>query len=610
MSQNNDFYKYVNNKWLSETTIPQDESRWGTFNILNKENEHKLLQIIESDNDNRLSLLYNQFLNRPKTMNITLIQNIFDKINSIDNKESLCKTIWEIFTSNDIGCILNLFIYSDYTNSNFNILHLGGGGIGLPDRDYYFKSEHESTRIKYKEFLNTFCSLFKIENTDCIYNLEKQLAESMYDKIKRRDPHMLNNPYTIDVLDTCFPCIRLKQMFQYLNIETKKINVSNPGFLKKYNSLLSTISIKTWKNYLKYLYARKFGRFIGQDIEQLLFNFYSTTLNGVDTMKSENIRAMRFIEGHLGMILSQQFVKKYFTEDNKHDVINMISNIKTSIANKLNHNWMEHETKLKALDKLNKMTFKIGYPDKWRDYSNLNINDQNNIIDNIINISRFEYNFDLSQLYKPYDKTLWLMLPHEVNAYYSPSQNEIVFPAGILQKPFYKYGDIDANYGGIGCIIGHEITHGFDDEGCKFDGDGNLQNWWSDIDKHKYSEMTLQLCEQYNKLTIEDLKVDGKLTLGENIADLGGVSISWDALHTHYEKLRTNCNPKLFFYNYARIWKSLYRYEALKLRINTDPHSPPCFRVNQVLKNFQPFYNTFNIKENDKMYLKNKVTIW
>jgi len=608
MLQIQNFYEHVNQEWLNTTKIPEDESRWGTFNILNKVNESKLLNIVESNKDDRLTLLYKQFLDRPDNVNLTLINDVFSKIDSIQNKDMLCQTIWEVFTSNDIGCVLNLFIYSDYDNAKFNILHLGGGGIGLPDRDYYFKDEHFDVREKYKLFLNNFCSIFNIENTDCIYHLEEQLATSMYDKIQRRNPHLLNNPYSLDVLETCFPCLRLSKMFDFLKIEPQKINVSNPEFLKTYNSLLSTISIKTWKNYLKYMYARKFGRFLGKDIEQILFDFYTTTLHGVTIMKPENIRAMRFVEGNLGMILSQEFVKEHFTEDSKEDVINMITNIKTVVSNKLKDNWMEEETRIKALEKLDKMTFKIGYPDKWRDYSTLTVN-SDNIITNILTISRFEFQFDLEQLYKPYDKTLWLMLPHEVNAYYSPSQNEIVFPAGILQEPFYKLGEDENNYGGIGSVIGHEITHGFDDEGCNFDGDGNLNNWWSEKDLETYKQMTEQLKQQYDELYIEGLKVDGKLTLGENIADLGGVSISWEALKLKQQQTSKQYNYELFFNNYANIWKSLYRFEALKLRISTDPHSPPIFRVNQVLKNFQPFCETFNITCGD-MYLENKVTIW
>lgn len=602
----NNFFNHVNGQWLETTIIPDEERSWGTFNILDKENEKKLLDILNNTDNQKLLTLKTQYEGRYSGNYLEQIMSYLNRIDNCSTKTELLPVIWDLFNVNDIGGVLNISVYSDLNNADYNILHLSGSGIGLPDRDYYFDDTHKDIREKYKVFLGVICQHFGIE-TNGIFFIEEQLAGALYTKTERREPWRMNNVMEIERLETLYKSLRIRDMITTTGItELKEINVSNPTFVHKYNELFCSESITTWKNYYKYIFARKFATFVSEELNQLVFNFYSRDLSGVKKMKEEKIRTLRFVEGQLGMELSQEFTKLHFNEDCKKDVLNMIDNIKDIIRGKLKNNWMEPETKQKALEKLEKINSKIGYPDVWRDYSSLVLGD--NLIENILIISRFELAFDLSELYQPVNKTLWHMYPHEVNAYYSPTQNEIVFPAGILQPPFYEYGKLEENYGGIGSVIGHEITHGFDDEGCNFDADGNLRNWWTEKDQSVYKELTQSIRQQYDELYIEGLKVDGQLTLGENIADIGGVSISWDAMKLS----KPDFDGKKFFENYANIWKSKYRFETLKLRISTDPHSPAIFRVNQVLRNFNPFYNWYNISESSEMFLKEdeRMSIW
>ena len=429
----------------------------------------------------------------------------------------------------------------------------------------------------------------------------------------------MNNKFDLDTIDCNFKNFYIKDILKKLNLSPKcKINITNPTLIRRYYEMWNCITIKNWINFYSWIYLRNIGKILCKETEVSLFNFYSTKLHGIGKMKPDNERALEFVESKLGMVLSKLYVEKYFSDDKRKIMITeLVDYIKKSFKTKLEKNtWMLKETKLKAIEKLEKMNFKIVCPNKgeWRDYNDLIINKDATIIKNLLSIKKFETDYEFSQLNRPVDKTEWFMNPHDVNAYYSPTYNEIVFPAGILQGDFFG-DDMIKNFGAIGVVIGHEITHGFDDQGCKFDCNGNLHIWFSKIDTKNFSNRTIKLEKQFNRLSIEGLKLDGKLTLGENIADLGGVSISYSAMEeymTDKNEELTEEYKKKFFTSFAKIWKSKETPESTKLKVTTDPHSPPKYRVNQILGNFEPFLNLYKITDKDGMYIKleDRANIW
>jgi putative endopeptidase len=620
----NDFYHYINHEWLDRTEIPDEYQRWSVFNELNDVNIERLKTILSSNdtydsNFSKLLVLHEQYLSRPKEFTLTEeLKTILDKLNSFTTKQELMKFVWENFNMFDISTPLNLSVYSDYNNANFNILHLSGGGLGLMDRDYYFEDEHAGIREKYKQFMKTFLSLipeYEIE-PDTVYYIEETLARHTYTNVQRRDPHLRNNVMNIEMLETLYPNLYLRQMLELLNVqhnvEHNDINVSNPSYLKNLDDMWKIITVKRWKQYLMYLYFRKVASLYSKHAEEILFEFYAKELSGVIKMKPEWKRAIEFVEGKAGMLLSKEYVKRYFPEESKEQVTLMIKYIKDELEDRIKNNkWMKDSTKEYALVKLSKMNFKIGYPDKWIDFSGMIISSDNSLFQNVMNVYSFEHDFEFSQLYKNIDRTLWFMCPHEINAYYSPSYNEIVFPAGILSDPFF--GDNMArNFGGIGMVIGHEITHGFDDQGRKYDADGNLNEWWDSSDLERFNIEARKMSEQFNKLTIEGKNINGDLTLGENIADLGGIIISYNAMQRYIQATGNTLDVKEFFYNYANIWRCKTRREDTLRRLVIDPHSPPCYRVNQILSNMNEFYDIFNITKSDGMYMspEDRVVIW
>lgn len=351
------------------------------------------------------------------------------------------------------------------------------------------------------------------------------------------------------------------------------------------------------------------GTYISEKAEETLFNFYGKTLSGMKAMQPLWKRAINVVESNMSMILGKMYVARYFDEIKKQNMLTLVSYVMDEFRNRLKSNeWMTDSTKTKALEKLHKMNIKVGYPDKWIDYSDLQVSESNNYFQNILACFRMDFLLEVKDIYKQVDKSKWFMSPYEINAYYSPEFNEIVFPAGILQEPFFG-DDMARNFGGIGCIVGHEITHGFDDMGRMFDADGNLKDWWHEEDSVKYKEKTDILREMYDNLTIEGEKVNGSLTLGENIADLGGVEISFSAMRNYFGN---NNSDSSFFYNYANIWRCKIRKEEIIKRLTSDPHSPACFRVNTILSNVDAFYDTFNISSNTNLWLEpsKRARIW
>jgi putative endopeptidase len=626
-----DFYNHINAEWLEKTTIPEDRTRWGTFNELDVNNTKRVHKILTDMNNNYDTLTIEQqklvslwqmsdnFLNGK--YNNQSINVYIEMFNNAKTKEQLMDVIFELFHFNGISSPINFFVYSDFNNSDMNILHIGTGGLGLPDREYYFEDSKKEQLQKYKEFIVLYMSLFNekyelgLNESDFkyIFNMEQYLAEFTYTNVQQRDTKLMNNKMDYSTVIALYKCIGVDRIFKKYGVEPGAINIINPNFLNKFCELWEKNSVNKLRNYYLYLFLRKMGNYINMDTYNALFNFYSKYLSGVDTMRPQWERTIDVCDGFMGMVIGKSFVQSFFKPEQKEKVDRMISLIINELERRLlSNDWMSDITKEKAIEKLNKMSFKVGYPLVWRDFTSIDISRDYSYLQTILNCYSFENEFDYSYLYKPKDKNLWFMSPHEVNAYYSPSYNEIVFPAGILMEPFFYSDDMARSFGGIGAIIGHEITHGFDDKGREYDGDGNFNDWWNDIDVKKYKERTDKLREQFDNLTIEGHKINGSLTLGENIADLGGVSIAYSSMLHYFGDSINEDNKKAFFENYATIWKCKTRREEVIKRLSTDPHSPPCYRVNQILSNFDEFYKVYGIDKGHKLYLEpeQRAVIW
>ncbi len=610
-----DFFLHVNNHWINSNQIPDDKTAWNAFNELHEENYNKIKELLSTPTANpefnKVLLLHKQALNHSDYVPIDVIT----KIKSCTTMEELRRTVIDVFSLYNIIQAHNFNVSSDMNDSNTNILHLYSSGLGLPDRDYYFNANRSTTVSQYKEFITTYMNLFRDYtefDTDNVFNVEKYLAEHTYTNVQKRDATIQNNIFDMESLSVL--CNELYQdvsyFFQQINNNMNgKVNITNPKFTVAYYKLLSNVDLETMKQYFIYLYLRKMGTYISEKAEEALFNFYGKTLSGMKSMQPLWKRAINVVESNMSMILGKMYVARYFDETKKQNMLTLVSYVMDEFRNRLKSNeWMTDSTKTKALEKLHKMNIKVGYPDKWIDYSDLQVSESNNYFQNILACFRMDFLLEVKDIYKQVDKSKWFMSPYEINAYYSPEFNEIVFPAGILQEPFFG-DDMARNFGGIGCIVGHEITHGFDDMGRMFDADGNLKDWWHEEDSVKYKEKTDILREMYDNLTIEGEKVNGSLTLGENIADLGGVEISFSAMRNYFGN---NNSDSSFFYNYANMWRCKIRKEEIIKRLTSDPHSPACFRVNTILSNVDAFYDTFNINSSTNLWLEpsKRARIW
>jgi len=621
-SHENNFYMWVNEDWIKNNPIPANHQRWGSFSELDLEIKHKIKKILEETDDSntslkKLQILYRQGLDiesRKKT--IEEVKKLLEPIQQSTTIDDLLKVVIDYQISFGLSSPVNFLVSNDFENSNFNILHLTAGGLGLPDRDYYFSDSHKTEREEYKLFISKYINLFNLNlSVDNIYKLEESFAKYSYSNVQRRIPEIQNNPTNINKILEDYPRFTfVKMLFDKLNIVPQKINLNNPKFFKNIDNLLSSIDLQTWKDFYIYKFLISVNSFLSEDVEIIYFNFYSKILSGTKEMHSVWERSLINTQNQLGFLIGQQFIKKHFSKTAKHIALDLVKNIKKYLNQRINVlDWMSEPTKIKALEKLDKMNIKIGYPDKWREYK-LNIQPEFSYLKNNLYCNMDDHQYTFDKLYKPIDKSEWEMFPQEVNAYYHPLTNEIVFPAGILQPPFFSEEyDMATNFGGIGTVIGHEITHAFDDQGCKFDSNGDLKNWWTESDYENYKKKTDLIKNQFNNYTINNMKLNGELTLGENIADLGGVSIALQSMKqflqenpSHNIVYNNLTPPQRFFINYAIIWRGHYREEEIKNRLLTDPHSPPIFRVNGIIKNIDDFYNSFNISNK----YENRLKIW
>lgn len=609
-----DFYNYVNKDWLINNPIPDDKSKISQFDILTEKNLDKIKKLIENiNNSNNIKILYNQSLSNYNYLNE--INKYFDEINNIKSINDLIKKFVDYHIIFDLNSLLRLYVHSDLNNSSLNILHIGSGGLGLPDKEYYFRETKKKIRDDYKVFMKNYVNLFNINlDTEKIYFIEELLAEKTYSSPEERDISLINNIRTYNEIKNDYPKVYffIKYFLKKINKQDGLFNVINPKFLKRVDELLIDNLLDLWKDFLKYKLMLAAYYIVNNDIETLYLNFYIKNLQGTIELNPKWERSIELINNLLGQELGKLYIKEYYNKKINDNIILIINYIKQAIVNEIKNNlWLEEITKGRALLKLDSMNIKIGYPKKngLYNYDELMLSENNTFFGNVLLCITYSNYLKYNELYNPVNKDRWYMHPQHVNAYYSPNSNEIVFPAAILQEPFFYEDNIIKSFGGIGAVIGHEIIHGFDNKGRLFDENGNLNNWWQPNDNEKYCKLVNKLIDQYNSYKIHGEFINGKLTLGENIADLGGINFALKGLEL-YKDLNIE-DYKMFFNNYAFIWAISIRKEKVLHNLLSDPHSPNIFRVNGILKNIDKFYEIYKIESGD-MYLKpeDRIKIW
>lgn len=625
-----DFNQFVNGSWMKNNPIPQEESRWGSFNELDKQNKAKLKIILEEASNNKAAKPgsneqkigdFYSVANDSAKLNadgIAPLKDEFAAIENIKTTEDLIKSIAHLHTIG-VGAMFGGYIGQDPKISTEIITQIGQGGISLPDRDYYTNKDERTLGIQ-KAYLKHLSNMFVLlgdkpevadKNAKVVYDIETNFAKASMTKIEMRNPEKQYNKKTIKELAALTPNFNWTLYFDANQIKgVNNVIVAQPDFLVALNASLKKVSINDWKTYLRWGLIDQMASKLNDDFVNEHFNFYGKTLLGTPALKPRWKRSLEATDGSLGDALGQVFVEKYFTQESKARVGEMVKNLIAAYRIRIaSRDWMSEETKKAANLKLDKIMLKLGYPDKWKDYSSLDIK-RDSYVQNYMRANTYGYNEMVKKLGKPVDRTEWGMTPPTINAYYNPSMNEIVFPAGIMQPIFFNPDADDAvNYGSMGAIIGHELTHGFDDEGAQFDADGNLKNWWTEADKANFKKKTDILVSQFNNyIAIDSMHVRGELTLGENIADLGGLTISFYALKKSMEgkpapeKIDGYTAEQRFFMAWAQGWRGNVRPEYLKNMVQTNPHAPGNFRVNGPLSNLQEFYDAFGLKEGNKLY--------
>ncbi|GAA5524211.1 neutral endopeptidase [Microbulbifer aestuariivivens] len=629
-----DFFSYVNGNWLKTTEIPADKSRWGGFSILRDKATEEVKALImaagehaDSDSGKKIGDLYNSFMNEAliEKQGLSAIAGELAKVDAIQSQKDLT----DFFAYADtVGYDVpfGAGIWQDLKEVENYITVMWQAGLGLPDRDYYFDQSDKGQKLQqaYTDYLINIQNIAGLEEApayaDKIFALEKSLAENHRSRVENRDPEKYYNKKSVADLKAMMPAVDWDSYLQQAHLEKAEFfMVGQPEYLEAASNIIANTDLNTWKRYLKVKVLTAMAPYMHGELAQAQFDFYGTTVRGIQEMEPRWKRAVQFVNGAAGELVGQRYVQEYFPPEAKARMVQLVDNLKAAYRESIEElTWMSEETKQQALDKLANFTTKIGYPDEWRDYSALEVS-ADNLTGNVLAANLFESLHDRNKLGKPLDRGEWGMSPQTVNAYYNPAMNEIVFPAAILQPPFFNMQAEDAvNYGGIGGVIGHEIGHGFDDKGSKFDGRGYLNNWWTDSDRDNFEQLTGKLVAQYNGFEpLEGEKVNGELTLGENIGDLSGLGIAYKAYKMSLNGQEAPVidgfsGDQRVFMGWAQVWRSKMRDEALSERLKTDPHSPAKYRVQGVVPNIDAFYTAFDVKEGDAMYLPKaeRVVIW
>ena len=627
----NDFFAYTNGKWLKNNPIPSDKNSKDAFDELferNRENIRGIIidastekEVVPGSNKQKIGTFFKSGMDTAKIgeQGIKTLKVFFDKIESIKTIDDVQLT-GAFFQSYSINPFFYLFSNQDSKNSNNVIAQCYQAGLGLPERDYYFNNDESTKKIREK-YLIHLTKMFELmkddpavaeKNAKTVMGIETQLAKASFTNVENQDPQKTYNKFDVGGLNKLSPNIKWAAYFKQTGYpDLKEINIYQPGFFKELGNMMKSVSVNDWKTFLRWQLINSTASYLSKDFENQNFDFYYTTLSGQEKMEPRWKLVLDATSGSLGEAIGQLYVEKYFPPIAKERMTALVMNLKTSLKQRIeNLVWMGPQTKQEALAKLDNMRVKVGYPNKWRDYSSLEITPDSYVI-NILNSQAFQFKHTMDKVGKPVDREEWGMTPQTVNAGYYPNKNEIVFPAGILQPPFFNLDADDAvNYGSIGMVIGHEMTHGFDNQGRQFDKDGNLRDWWTKDDSKAFEDRAAILIDQYNHFEVLDSAfVNGKLTLGENIADLGGATISFNAYKLSLAGKETPkpidgfTDTQRFFLSYGQIWRTNMREAELRKRVKTDEHSPAKVRINGVVYNMPEFYAAFpSVKSGDKLF--------
>lgn len=628
-----DFYQYANGGWIKRTEIPSDRVRYGAFDILQEQTEEKVKDILfrawerKGDTTNQDWLKIGDFYASGmdtvaiEAAGLTPLDPDLDIIKNLTESTDLVR---EFARERSIGGGDPFYVSVDQDSKDATayILNISQNGLGMPDRDYYFGDDERIKGLQdaYIKMLTRFFVLMGNDEANAtsmasdVFELERKMAEASLSRLEYRDPHLTYNKLTEEQLQKLTPNIDWKLFFQNLGVEMpNEVLVDNPKFLQAIDKLLKETPINVWKDYLAVHFITSYASALSQPFADASFDFYGKALSGQQVQSPRWRRVMRTTQGVLGEVIGKAYVAENFPPEAKERMLTLVQNLRAAYRERMAElPWMSAETKQKAQEKLDAITVKIGYPDKWRDYTDLSIS-RDSYVQNIRNGQVFQFMYTMSKLGKPVDRTEWFMYPQTVNAYYSPVMNEIVFPAAILQPPFFDMNADDAvNYGAIGVVIGHEITHGFDDQGRQYNKDGNLQNWWTSEDSLRFTEYTKLLVDQFNSFEMLPGKfVNGSLTLGENLADYGGLTISVHAFQKVLQAQGEGADKKeidgftplqRFFLAYAKVWRNLTRPEEMARRLVEDVHAPGIYRVDGGVYNIDAFYQAFEVPTTSRYY--------
>lgn len=631
-----DFAEYTSAGWKEQYPIPSTEGRWGSFNLLIEENNQKikvlLSDLVEGDYSKgtyqqQIKDFYSTALdtNRIEEIGSSELEKVLGLYESMDEVTELPMVFAEM-KKRGVKTPFSTYVSADDKRSTHNIFQISQSGIGMPDRDYYLKDDEKSISIReeYLKHIQLVLELAKIEDASAkavaIMNLETEMAKMHMSRSDRRIPELTYHKVSTDEFKSWLPSFDVSGLFDVIGYSGDTLLCSQTDYIKGLDNLFSSVDLETWRAYCQWHSLRRYQVALPAAFREAHFNFFGRKLKGLESPKPRWKVALSSLQEGQSESLGRIYVDKYFPESYKNRIAEMVENIKATYAERIDQlSWMSDETKGKAKEKLAAITYKIGYPDTWKDYSSMDIS-PNSMIDNMLQVSLYRIKENMAKVDQPVDKTEWFMGAHIVNAYYKPSYNEIVFPAGILQAPFFSPDADDAmNYGAIGGVIGHEFTHGFDDQGSKYDKSGNLENWWTEEDRMEFEKLANQLVEQYNSFeALPGEFVNGQMTLGENIADLGGLTIAY---YAYKRSIKLEDEPELidgftddqrFFLGWAGVWQVHYKEEALRDRLLTDYHSPGNFRVQGPIQNMKEFEMAYECTDGNGFVLpdSSKVAIW
>lgn len=635
----NDFYLFCNKGWMEANPLKEAYSRFGAFDVLRDRSIERVHSIVEElkeatpkkgSNEYRVAVLYKQAMDLEgrNAAGVEPIRPYLDQIEAINDKQGLVKLAAE-WANIGNTILVPTYVFTDPMNSSINIMHLAQMSLPLGNRDYYLKDTEKNKEILsgYVTYIEKISSLAGYPEADAkriasnALKISKEIAQMCYSNEELRDTHLNYNMLDVEQFVNDYKGFDWKTYLEIRGLsDLKQWDVNQLRYYQDFDKWFPAVDLRELKDFLLANEIDGFAGLLSEDFEKASFEFYGKTLSGRQEQHPLWRRSVNLVEGVMGEALGEVYVKRYFKPEAKEKMVALIANLQKALGERINGlAWMSEETKAKAQEKLANFTVKVGYPDKWKDYSKLDIDESKNLVENYMEAVRFEHELNMADLGKPVDREKWLMNPQDVNAYYMPTTNEICFPAGILQPPFFNVDADDAvNYGAIGVVIGHEMTHGFDDQGRNFDKDGNLKDWWTAEDAAKFTEAASKLADQFDQIEIAPgVMAKGSLTLGENIADQGGLLVAYLALQNAIKDQKIDpidgyTPAQRFFIAYSRVWGQNIRPEE-RLRLNEiDVHSLGEYRVNQTLRNIPAFYEAFDVKEGDKMYLEpeKQILVW